>query len=117
MIVPGGFLRTRDCSFARPRLWPKPAAPHDSREHSDDNDQHSPDSTSQDHSNDHVRDDVSDAVRLRPEMTDDPAAQRQAHHEGHEECAKGPPVTQPAAAPPTDTGLLPGRERVGWHAP
>ena len=50
------------------------AASHDIRE-DEANDQHSSNGTNQDHSNDYVRDDVSDAVRLRPEVTDDPAAQ------------------------------------------
>ena len=69
------FAASLDRNLARPHLWPKPAAPHDTREHDDDNDQHSSDCTTQDHANDYVRDDVPDAVCLRPEVTDDPAAQ------------------------------------------
>jgi hypothetical protein len=73
--VTSGACQGVDRSLARPHLWPKPAAPHDSREHDDDNGQHSSDSTTQDHANDYVRDDVSDAVCLRPEVIDDPVAQ------------------------------------------
>ncbi len=69
------FAASLDRSLARPHLWPKPAAPHGTREHDDDNGQHSCDSTTQDHANDYVRDEVPDAVCLRPEVTDDPAAQ------------------------------------------
>jgi hypothetical protein len=96
------------------------AASHDIRE-DEANDQYSSNGTNQDHSNDYVRDDVSDAVRLRPEVTDDPAAQRHGHDD-HDESAPSPPITQPAArlspaGPPTDTGFPSGRKGVGWHAP
>ena len=69
------FAASLDRSLARPHLWPEPAAPYDTREHDGDSNQYSSDSTTQDHANDYVRDDVSDAVCLRPEVTDDPAAQ------------------------------------------
>jgi hypothetical protein len=99
----------------------KPAVPHDAREDDGDNDQCSSDSATQYHANDYVRDDVSRAVCLRPEVTDDPTAQLQAHAD-REECAPGPPVTQPSAAlspadASADTGFRSGREGVGWHAP
>ena len=58
------------------------------------NGQQSSDSTAQYPANDYARDDVSDAVCLRPQVTDDPAAQLQAHDD-HDEFAPGPPVTQP----------------------
>jgi hypothetical protein len=44
-----------------------------------------------------VRDDVSDAVCLRPEVTDDPAAQLQGHDD-REPWTPDPPVTQPPTA-------------------
>ena len=115
------FAASLDRGLARAHLWLKPAAPHGTREHDDDNAQHSSDSATQDHANDYVREDVSDAVCVRPEVIDNPAAQRQSH-EDREEYAPGPPVTQPAAGlssecPPPDTGFLSGREGVGWHAP
>ena len=83
------------------------------------NGQQSSDSTAQYPANDYARDDVSDAVCLRPQVTDDPAAQLQAHDD-HDEFAPGPPVTQPPKAlPPTvpsaGTGFRSGREGVGWH--
>ena len=108
-----------DRSLARPHLWLKPAVSHDTREDDGDNDQRS-DDTAQHPANGYVRDDVSDAVCLRPEVTDDPAAQLQGHDD-REPYAPGPPVTQPPtalspASASAGTGFRSGREGVGRHA-
>ena len=60
--------------LARQLLWLRPAVPHDTREDDDDNDQHSSDSTTQYPANNDMRDEVADAVCLRPEPADHPAA-------------------------------------------
>jgi hypothetical protein len=100
----------------RPHFWLRTAVSHDTRE-DDGDDQHSSDSTTQYPANDYVRDDVSDAVCLRPEVADHPAAQLEGHDD-REAYAPSPPVTQPPTAiSPTGasagTGFRSGREGVG----
>jgi hypothetical protein len=104
-----------------PRLRLKPAAPHDAREGDTGGNYHSTDGTAQYPADEYVRDNVSDAVCLRPEVIDDPAAQLHVRGES-DEYAPGPPVTQspealslPGAS--ADTGFRSGREGVGWHVP
>jgi len=101
------------------RLRLKPTAPHDAREGDAGGDYHSTDGTAQYPADDYVNDDVADAVCLRPEVIDDPAAQLHVRGES-DEYAPGPPVTQspealslPGAS--ADTGFRSGREGVGWH--
>jgi hypothetical protein len=115
--------RTPDHGVARPRLGLYPAVSHDTRD-DDGEDQRCPDNNTQHNVNCYVRGKVSDAVRPRPEVTGDPAAQLNGRGE-RDEYAPGPPVAQPPTGlpatllptvAPTATGLRTRRERMRWHA-